>query len=136
MAPEMPQFAGEYALSETDPAHVRAARKRGLFDKSEGGQGENLITHCGAFCFQQPPALSGNLTPSVPVPRAAVFEKQGQARQGGPRASAHCRADASTLSLSTVSRISQAFGLNETAQQSGEVAVTQRAWHTEQSWES
>jgi hypothetical protein len=33
----IPQFADEYALSETDPAHIRAARKRSLFDKSKGG---------------------------------------------------------------------------------------------------
>jgi hypothetical protein len=44
----MPLVADEYALSETDPAHVRAARRRGLFDKSEGGRSENLITHCSA----------------------------------------------------------------------------------------
>jgi hypothetical protein len=54
----MPQFADEYALSETDPAHIRAARKRSLFDKSEGGRSENLITHCRALCFQKSPALT------------------------------------------------------------------------------
>jgi len=41
----MPLVADEYALSESDPAHVRAARLRGLFEKSEGGRSENLITH-------------------------------------------------------------------------------------------
>jgi hypothetical protein len=46
----MPQFADEYALSETDPAHIRAARKRSLFDKSEGGDEAKTSSPVAGHC--------------------------------------------------------------------------------------
>lgn len=78
----MPRVADKDALSETDPAHVRAARRKSLFDKSEGGRSENLITHCGALCFQKLPALTGKPDTISACPARSYF-RRSTFRKGG-----------------------------------------------------
>ena len=68
-----------------------------------------------------------------PETGSADYRSQSQLRQGGPRASAACRADAAALSLKTECRPTQISGLKQADVQFAVVAETQSAWQTEHS---